>query len=263
MKVRALTFLQLALYGLIGLTNATLSGAEPQQETHILYHESVSSLHFAPTSPTRQATGQHAIAGRLSFEAFGQKFDLRLESNDRLIADLPADQQARITKSHQLYKGDIDGMDGSWVRLTRTGDQWTGLMWDGVTLYAIEPREAIADALEQQTASPPDPASMVIYRLSDVHAHGSCALDPQAQPVHQQESLFQELKQLAPTLTAATSRLNVAVVEDQLYTQNQSNPEGRAATLFNAVDGIYQDQVGVEINVADIRLLQNNGNLFE
>ncbi len=260
MKLRALTLLLFALYGLMGLTNTALSAEEQKQEARILYHESVQSLHFTPAHPAPRAAGQEIIAGHLSFEAFEQQFDLILESNDRLIEDLPADRQARITASHQLYKGHIEGMEGSWVRLTRTGDQWTGLMWDGVTLYAIEPRETVADAL-QQTAVPPDHAPLVIYRLSDVSSQGSCALDPQAQPIHRQQLLFDELRQLVPALPAATSRLNVTVVGDQLYTQDQSNPEGRAVTLFNAVDGIYEDQVGVEIRVADIRLLQNNGNL--
>lgn len=146
-------------------------------------------------------------------------------------------------------------MEGSWVRLTRFEDNWTGLIWDGVTLYAMEPRAPIAAVLQAPTS--PDDASIVIYRVSDAHSQGTCAIDPNAQ----QPFLFEELRQLAPALPAATARLNVTVVGDQQYTQNQSNPEGRAATLFNAVDGIYADQVGVEIRVVDIRLLQDNGNL--
>ena len=258
MKLRTLSLLQLALYGLMGpmgLTSPTSAVAGPQQEAQILHHESVQSLHFTPSAPTTRAAGQDAIEGHLSFEAFGQKFELVLEANDRLIADLPEDQQTRITSTHQLYKGSIEEMEGSWVRLTHASGQWSGLMWDGVTLYAIEPREDVADEL-QATPSPAN-APMVIYRLSDVHSQGTCAIDPDAQ----QQSIFKELKQLVPALPAATARLDVTVVGDQLFRQNQSNPEGRAATLFNAVDGIYQDQVGVEIRVVDIRLLQNNGNL--
>ncbi|PON16017.1 hypothetical protein C2W62_20725 [Candidatus Entotheonella serta] len=255
MTFRTLSLLQLALTGLSGLTLAALSAAEPQKEVRIVHHESVQSLRFTPANSTTQTKVQDAIVGRLSFEAFNQQFELVLQANDHILEDLPTDQNARIAASHQLHKGFIEGMEGSWVRLTHANGQWTSLMWDGVTLYAIEPREKIADALS--TATSPDDASTVIYRVSDVQSQGTCAIDPNTQ----QQLLFEELKQLAPVLPAATSRLNVAVVGDRQDTQNQSNPEGRAATLFNAVDGIYQDQVGVEIRVTNLRLLQNNGNL--
>lgn len=245
----------LALYGLVGLTPLALLAAEPQKEVHIVHHEAAQSLRFTPMSPTAKASGPDAIVGHLSFTAFDQQFDLALQANDRLLEDLPAGQKARITASHQLYQGYIEGMEGSWVRLTRFEDNWTGLIWDGVTLYAMEPRAPIAAVLQAPTS--PDDAPIVIYRVSDAHSQGTCAIDPNAQ----QPFLFEELRQLAPALPAATAQLNVTVVGDRQYTQNQSNPEGRAATLFNAVDGIYADQVGVEIRVVDIRLLQDNGNL--
>ncbi len=257
MKLRTFSLLQLALYGLMGLTSPTLSTAGPQQEARILHHESVQSLNFTPTRSSTLAAGQNAMVGHLSFEAFGQTFELILEANDHLIESLPEDQQTRIITTHQLYKGYVEGMEGSWVRLTHTSNQWTGLIWDGVTLYAMEPREGIEAALQTQTTPRSENAPIVIYRLSDVRSQGTCAIDPAAQ----RSSLFEEFKQLVPTLPAATARLNVTVVGDQLYTQNQANPEGRAATLFDAVDGIYQDQVGVAIRVVDIQLLQNNGNL--
>ena len=229
------------------------------KDVRILHHEAVDSLVFTPLKSTSRAPGLGGVADRLSFDAFGQHFDLALEANERLIERLPIDQQKRITATHQLYKGQINGVPGSWVRLTKSEGQWTGLIWDGDNLYALEPRDAVASAL--QPIPTPEASGMVLYRLLDISSSGSCGIDPHAQPLRGFPDLLEELRQLAPALPAAMARLNISVIGDTFFAQNQANPEGTAATLFNAVDGIYQEQVGIETNVVSLQLLSNNGNL--
>ena len=50
----------------------------------------------------------------------------------------------------ELYRGSIDGIAGSWVRLATKGDALHGMMWDGAQLYAIEPASEVRDALDQR-----------------------------------------------------------------------------------------------------------------
>lgn len=97
--------------------------------------------------------------------------------------------------------------------------------------------------------------------MSDIDATGTCGLDPAAQPLHNHEGFLHELDQLVPALPLATEQLDVSIIGDVLFNQNNTDPEGLAITLLNAVDGIYSDQVGVAINVSALELLQNNGTL--
>ena len=99
-----------------------------------------------------------------AFTAFGRRFDLALESNERLIANLDATQRAAL-KDVELFRGTVAGVDGSWVRLTRTGGRVTGLLWDGAELYGIDAQRDLAPFLATAGG---DPDATVIYRWSDV-----------------------------------------------------------------------------------------------
>ena len=60
-----------------------------------------------------------AHAGRAEFDAYGRRFSLRLESNDRVLARLPAQRKADFASIH-LLRGELAGVPGSWVRLTNS-----------------------------------------------------------------------------------------------------------------------------------------------
>src|SRR6186713_365529 len=89
-----------------------------------------------------------ATPGHAVFEAFGRRFSLTLESNDRALAKLSDARKAELAPYH-LLRGRVDGSPGSWVRLTEFEGRVEGAIWDGEQLYAVTRYDDIADALKK------------------------------------------------------------------------------------------------------------------
>ena len=66
-----------------------------------------------------------ATAGNTQFDAFGRRFALTLEANDRLLKGMPAARKAALATT-RLLRGSINGLPGSWVRLTVSGTNTAG-----------------------------------------------------------------------------------------------------------------------------------------
>jgi len=130
-------------------------------------------------------------ARQLNFDAYGRRFDVLLETNDRLSGALPSKSSA---SSLVLYRGVLEGNSRSWVRLATKGGKVHGMIWDGTDLYVIEPAAAI-DLAGATGAAPADAdrtlgsaaddrradAGAVIFRLADVLIEpdtATCAAPP-------------------------------------------------------------------------------------
>jgi hypothetical protein len=201
-----------------------------------------------PSGPALRE-GDRARGARLRFTAGERPFVLELDSNHELLVDLPEAVRSELD-GIELFKGRVAGRDGSWVRLTRVGDQWAGLLFDGSELLALEPELGLEG---------PDASDPVLYRLEDVEATGTCAVaDTAAAAV---TALSSDLEAFVTAAAQAALFIDVAVIADRRFTRDQSDAMGRAVALFNAVDGIYSEQVGVAINVVDVDLRTDNGPL--
>jgi len=71
-----------------------------------------------------------AVAGHTEFDAYGRRFSLELQPNDRLVQGLPAAARSQLGTA-QLLRGKLEGVKGSWVRLTQVGAGLEGAIWDG------------------------------------------------------------------------------------------------------------------------------------
>lgn len=223
-------------------------------EATILYHEPLRGLEETQAAAALRRDGDTRSAPaqrRLSFESFGRRFELELESNEDLLIDLPERVRAQLD-GVVVYKGKIDGVAGSWVRLAKVGEDWSGLVSDGEQIFAIEPELGLGAA----ASSPP-----MMYRLEDTHSTGTCATGDEMGAAR--ASLEDEVQALARALPAqgADSFIDVAVIGDRRFSEDQGDPLGLAIALFNAVDGIYSEQIGVALNVIDVDLLDDDGDL--
>ena len=240
-----------------------------QEKFEILYYEVLPPMALASRS---DESGQHdALSSEWtwSFESFGKSFDLILQSNDRLIAKLPLRQRKKMADSHQLYRGKIDGIENSWVRLTRTGEKWFGMIWDGQEIYIIDPMSVLEPALQGFSLTPH--SAHGIYRLSDtreleaqVCGLGSAGIH--ANSIHDYEALVQELQErVTSNAEGAVLNLDMAVVADVEFSTIQqslgTSTDDAVIARINVVDGIFSEQVGVQINLVDIQELSNNGSL--
>ena len=108
-------------FGVLAL--AMHAAANPLRITHA---EPLRLQSSAAASQTLSTTEQ-----RLTFDAFGRRFDLELEPNVRLLAEMSPLRLQQLDHV-QLLRGRIRGNPGSWVRLTLIDGQYVGAMWDGV-----------------------------------------------------------------------------------------------------------------------------------
>ena len=244
--------------------SADNNAARGQRRFQILRHEqlqlqSPEISQPSVSSPELRAQKQQTDAEKktMSVVLFGQRFALELESNERLLAGLPSAQRNSLG-TLQLYRGKIKGLPDSWVRLTQQGNRWSGMVWDGAEAYLIDSSDDVRGALP--TVAQQGPPRSIAYRLSETVLDGSCMLEANAAPLNSYQALTQQL-QGTVALAAATRELKVAVVADPLFVQSTTDARAAALARMNVVDGIFSTQVGVHLNVVEVRSLTSNGTL--
>ncbi len=184
----------------------------------------------------------------LSFDALGRTFDLQLEPNDRLLSRLSRDG---LTDGIDIYRGTLAGDPDSWVRIVVYDGMPRGIVWDGKEMFAIE---APGDSSLQITTP-------VIYRFADMFiAPGTMTCGVESLPA----SAMSTYNKLARELAAATNttaaqgpgavkEITVYAIGDYEFTQDMGGDVGAAlaiTTRLNNVDGIFSQQVGVQISIA-------------
>src|SRR5690606_32314322 len=192
---------------------------------------SAADTHILRAEPVRSITPDRDVALRksgpsglkaLRFEAYGRRFDLSLDANRELLGAAQATHAKAQPSSLQLYRGDIEGVAGTWVRLAIKDGVLEGMLWDGVHLYAIEPTERVrasfAPGLDVGAAQ------SVIFKLADVRidaSEASCAAvkgDAPQTGAQAYESLSQELGGAALLDSADVSMgLKVSTLSDALF----------------------------------------------
>lgn len=238
--------------------------ANGQKQFRILRHERLQlqapeTSQLSPSTSSdeaRTAKGQSDVESKtVSFTALGQQFTLILQSNDDLLANVSGNEKNALG-AVRFYRGTIKGVPDSWVRLTQNGERWSGMLWDGVEAFLIDSSDDLAAALPKRMRKKA-PHSL-IYRLSETVLDGGCMLEANAAPLNDYQALTRELR-TAVALPATTRQLNVAVVLDPLFVQASSDARAAALARMNVVDGIYSAQVGVHLNVVEVRSLTSNG----
>ena len=225
---------------------AVWAGAEAhaQSDVEVVHAEPIEVLD-APVGvgAAKPASG---ASTRFEFIALGRSFDLELKPNDGLEK---LRSSMSPTPEAVAYRGTIAGNPESWVRLVFSAAGPAGLIWDGTQLYGIErPGDSI-------TAS--DRAMM--FRLDDVYiAPGalSCAAGG-PEPVTGSAALATLSREFAVAAAqGATLNLNIGAVADSEFVGLYgADAETALLTRFNNVDGIYSEQLGVQISVAQVDIL--------
>ena len=219
-----------------------LAAAAEAAEMAIIHHESPEGWRFEAAP---------AGGGRLDFTAFGRSWHLRLAPNGRLGEALAHGVDA---DGLDLYRGRVAGEPDSWLRLTRArSGTWTGLLWDGSELYAVESGRAVGAALQRPA---PETAAPVLFRLADMRlesgALGCGAGDGRERAVSGAKAGFEGLlRDLGKTVQ---SEIDIAVLADADFAARHADPVAALATRLNNIDGIFAEQAGVTINVTEFRV---------
>jgi hypothetical protein len=189
-----------------------------------------------------------ADAATLEFNAFGRGFRLQLSNNQRLA-------QFTAGSSVQLYKGTLEGVAGSWARISIHDGLPRGMIWDGRELFIVD---AAPEAVNYGAAG------TVMFKLSDAVLEQGIsftgdALKTPREPAVAYGAMIGELRARAQAQQAgvATEGVEISVLGDAAYlARYSSETEARDAILtrLNNVDGIFSSQVGVELQVVSVNL---------
>ena len=214
--------------------------------------------------PVTLALGSSAA----QFDAYGRRFSLSLQDNDRVLDKLSTQRKAQL-KSYRLLRGSLDGTPDSWVRLTETPAGIEGAIWDGHDLYTVTRYDRIAPLLT--TALDVSPGQTVVYRLSDsrdVLPRDFCALSGDANVskatngLEQYQAVMREIQ--AGVYTPQISRqIEISLIGDTDFQAAESaDPTAAMLARLNIVEGIFSQQVGLLILATDVRLMQAGSDPF-
>ena len=221
--------------------------AAPTNGYRVLHHESVAVA-------TQKGVG---ASEHLSFEAYGRRFEVTVSPNERIRRGMPAN----LAGTTMPLQGTVDGLAGSWVRITRSASGLRGMVFDGHEMYAIEPASEVAPvSVEPMSATS---GETVVYRLADALMPVETMKCELAKPDSTPESpptAADALQQLSSELhtfqieAAATQlkQVRVGVVGDFEFVGQftSSTPEDAIVARMNIVDGIFTSQLGVKVSLA-------------
>lgn len=182
---------------------------------------------------------------------------LRLQPN-RTLGVL----SSRLKGKAVAYRGELANAPGSWAAVTRIGQRWTGVWYDGTHYFGIDNARSLAGISTEAARGAPD--RHLIFRLADLVTDASFENDtriPDAEAMAQrvEGELNQPMRTEAITTAAAllpTKRLAVALIADtDLATQDGSQTEANMLAQLNIADGIFSGQVGVHLQSASVTVL--------
>jgi len=228
---------------MLALAFVSARAGAADRELRVLHHQVI------------QVTSRPEVgsAERLSFNAYGRRFELSVAPNERI-------RRAITTRRSQTmpFEGTVEGVPGSWVRITRSPSGWRGMLYDGQELYAIEAAQDIAGSTDE--ALNVSGAAPVIYRLADALLPPDEVLTceivhPDADPPTAAaafQSISSELHIQAAQL-APMKQVRIGVVGDFEFAtllSTGASPEDTIISRMNIVDGIFSSQLGVKISLA-------------
>jgi len=209
-----------------------ISHFEPMQRLSIQGNDAIASQKLGGAGPVT-----------LSFDALGKSFVLDLEPNAALLS---ATARTALADGIDVYRGSAAGNPDSWARIVVYNGMPRGLIWDGNELFAIDSPDDSA----LQISSP------VIYRLADttiVPGTMTCGSDSSSgNGAAMFSKLIGELGTAMAQAPGAISEINVSAIGDFEFTSAQGGDflaEAAIIARLNNVDGIFSQQVGVQITI--------------
>jgi uncharacterized repeat protein (TIGR01451 family) len=234
-------------YGLLAaLLSVSSSLANEDTGIVVSYFEPLQKLTLENAASFTQQKTQRSGPVTLTFDALGRSFRLELEPNDRLLSD--AARQS-LSDGIALYRGHVAGEAGSWTRIVVAHGVPQGLIWDGEQMFVIE---APGDSAVQ--ASLP-----VVYRLADSYvlpgtmSCGASTAGGSAAAMY--TKLVDELAAAKASAPGATSQIDLGAIGDfEFVDRIGANADAAIVTRLNNVDGIFSEQLGVQINVGTLEI---------
>lgn len=218
----------------------------------VQHSEPLRSYRVAGASAAKPTSADGPL--KLEFNAFSRDFALELEPNGRL-----AGMQRELERGGNAaaYRGRIAGRRGSWARLVLTPAGPAGLVFDGETLFGLE---AGADR-----AVPSADGAAAMFRLADVYfAPGEIGGEADTVAIDGEQAVAM-IAQEVTALAAAGASLNLdlgAVADFEFSQALGASAETALLTRVNNIDGIFSEQLGVQITAAATQIFTSSDDPF-
>lgn len=221
---------------LLVLSAATLTFGNAHAGSRLQYFEPLQSMEVDTRS--------------LRFNAFSRSFNIELQTNNRISRA----SQANTDNPVAAYQGRLIDNPDSWVRIVVANGQPRGLIWNGSEMYSIE-------------TSAGHGGMPVIFRIADLIIEpGTMQCGDIGNAENGAELLMSvvgEISNAAQSGPGATSQIDIGVIGDFEFTSDKgANVNAELVTRLNNVDGIFSEQLAVQLNVGDIETYPNNDDPF-
>ncbi len=219
----------------------------------ISHFEPMERMSFHRNGVAVQQKLQNAQPVTLSFDAMGRSFELELETNNSLLLGA---SRTMLTDDVGVYRGRIASNPDSWTRIVVADGIPRGLIWDGRELFAVEaPDDGILNS-----------SGPIVYRLADVNiAPGAMSCGATAFPANgnaMYETIVREFATVQNAL-GATEEIKIGAIGDFEFTNGiGGNAAAEIATRLNNVDGIFSQQLGVQLTVETIETFSDPADPF-
>ena len=220
----------------------------------ITHFESLERMSFQRVGEVALDDPQRAQPASMTFDALGRSFVLVLESNTSLVSSM---SRTAIADNVDVYRGRLTDNPRSWARIVVVDGVPRGLVFDGDELLAIE---APGDGIVQST-------SPVIYRLADmIVAPGalSCAsAGSSTNGAELYEAIVSELNTALAQGPGAVDEIKFGAIGDFEFTSAMGgSAETAIITRLNNVDGIFSNDLGIQITVETIETFPDPADPF-
>lgn len=212
------------------------------QDVRLSHFHELDDLRFELASNVAAKPGETPSSQVLRFTALGRAIAIELYPNARFDGKY-------TDTSIQVLRGSVIDAPDSWARVVVADGLPRGLVWDGTDLIAIE---APTDS-DFATTGP------IAYRVADRIVDPSamtCGMGHLTLQGNAYQNLVLELKSAAfqaSQAAAASVQLDLGAVGDfEFFETHGSSSEAAILTRLNNVDGIFSEQVGVQITVTEI-----------
>jgi len=196
---------------------------------------------------------------RFTFQAGSDELTLAIERHTRMEQEFGAYAPAVARGEHRYFRGRVIGRPDSWARLAQIDAGWIGAVWDGTTLWLLDPASRHPDASRMAGVAED---GTVVFSTTDIHLPHGYDLAGAHPAIGSGAEVSVGAAESGAPLGGINRFLKVTLVLDtEFQALNGGNSASVAGAVLNIVDGFYTNQVGVDVSLFHLRLLASNGTM--
>jgi len=214
----------------------------------------------------------NAKTGTTSFivNTYDNTFEFELEANTRLLAD-----SFSVDDNVAIYRGKLLGAKNSWARFTRINGQMEGAYFDGEELFLVKNYSELSHSLQNNALNQQeslyvetDAKSSIIINVKDIENSGTCALHDdialnsgldETQNAFDYDVYVGDLREMMDA--QASKQIEINLYADLEFSGSSNDSIAEMISIVNVADGLFGEQIGVQLVVSQASNLSSNGTL--